>query len=87
MRRLIRLWTLIAFCVRRSSAASNGPQRLPRTVISWMTMGERSMPAGKAAVVEAGATVVLRTIVPRGRTRVRAVGRPVGEPVQSTTMS
>ena len=33
------------------------------------------------------ATVVLSTIVPRGRTSFSAVGSPDSEPVQSTTMS
>jgi len=42
---------------------------------------------GANASVCSPAAVVFSAIVPRGATSFSAVGRPVGEPVQSTTMS
>ena len=45
------------------------------------------MTNGAQASVCVPATVVFSTIVPRGRTSLSAVGSPVSDPVQSTTMS
>lgn len=83
MRRLMRLMTSTFPVAKALRAASSGPQRLPRSSISLMTMGDRSM----GRVMEAGARVVFRTILPRGRTIFMASSRPSGRPVQSTTMS